>query len=83
MSYSSVHERMTFHAFNDYDSSFDVFFNIFLFLLTIQFKGKKVLSYFIKLFNYSSLLDFLIVSYFEKLSSDLKFNTYLLIQGVL
>lgn len=53
MSYSSVHERMTFHAFNDYDSSFGMFFNIFLFFLTIQLKGKKVLSYFIKLFNYS------------------------------
>lgn len=42
MSHSSVHERMTLHAFHDYDSGFGVFFNIFLFLLTIQFKGKKV-----------------------------------------
>lgn len=43
-----------FRAFNDFDSSFGVSFNIFLLLLTIQFKGKKVLSYFNKLFNSSS-----------------------------
>lgn len=42
------------HAFHDFDSSFGVSFNIFLLLLTIQFKGKNVLSYFIKLLNSSS-----------------------------
>lgn len=62
------------HAFHDYDSGFAVFFNSFLFLLTIQFKGKKVQSYISWncLITVVLLLDFLPLSHFEKLSSHLQ-----------
>lgn len=78
MSYSSLHERMAFHAFHYFDSSFGVFFNIFLFLLTIWFKGKKVLSYFIKLFNYSSFTSefFAYFSFWKTFFCSPKFNMF-------
>lgn len=57
------------NAFHDYDSSFGVFFSIILLLLTIQFKGKKVLLLNC-LITVVLLLDFLPISHFEKLSSE-------------